>query len=213
MMRKFLILTFIIFLPIVVANNMIQTYKLELIYEYDHLFVDSVSVDSGYIPDKINIIEKGYYLELKNIHNEVEYDYWFDFMTEFSVSGDHDCIDGEDCSIHDFMIKDNAFEVINVPYSFIGKEINIYDSDGNLVSNIDISNYSNYCGDGICKAGESVLDCSEDCEEEIVKEEVIYDYREKDVKNRFVDNKALLISGILVLILIIILFLIKKRRS
>lgn len=57
--------------------------------------------------------------------------------------------------------------IIAVPYHNRGARIDISKNDEVLLS-INLSNYLDYCGDGVCSDRESYYTCPQDCEEEIL---------------------------------------------
>lgn len=85
-----------------------------------------------------------------------------------------------------------------LPYFNDAKYIKVYYKDSEVFS-IDVTKYSNYCGNNICNTGEYSSNCPKDC----VKEEV----KERAVKKSFI-----WVIG-LVFVLIFILYIIYKRNK
>jgi len=52
---------------------------------------------------------------------------------------------------------------LEIPYNSQAKNINIYDSGAKLVKYVDVFEFAQLCGDGICAANENFLTCPNDC--------------------------------------------------
>jgi len=57
---------------------------------------------------------------------------------------------------------------VNIPYIKTIDNIKIYDKSENVVAELDLSQYADYCGDNICSYTESYLSCPLDCMEEVI---------------------------------------------
>lgn len=52
---------------------------------------------------------------------------------------------------------------LSIPYFSNGKNIEIYDPEGNLSLTVDVSMFADLCGDGVCGEGENSGACPADC--------------------------------------------------
>jgi hypothetical protein len=52
---------------------------------------------------------------------------------------------------------------LSIPYYPNGKSINFYDPAGKLILAVDISDFADLCGDGICQENENAGTCQSDC--------------------------------------------------
>lgn len=55
------------------------------------------------------------------------------------------------------------YKEITIPYFPTGKEIRIYDKDGNILLNESVINFADTCGNNICDPHESYESCPKDC--------------------------------------------------
>lgn len=55
------------------------------------------------------------------------------------------------------------YKEITIPYFSNGKEIRVYDKDGNIALNESVMQFAQTCGDKICQGHESYESCNTDC--------------------------------------------------
>jgi len=52
---------------------------------------------------------------------------------------------------------------LEIPYDVTAKNINIYSPSGKMIAFVDVSQFSQRCGDGVCGQGENFKTCPQDC--------------------------------------------------
>jgi len=176
-MKRLIILLLLI--PFSFAAEMEVVYFATLDYDNGDVILDKLELDWGYAPDMINMPEDKYRLELINIFDEVIYEYKFDFNLFVAPIGE----------------MTETTELLAVPYDFYGKQINVYDSSDNLILVIDVSEYSDYCGDGYCNEIESEAICPGDCKEPFLDKYYMH-----------------LIVGLIIVLVALLLFIFLRRR-
>tara|TARA_Y100000034_G_scaffold125474_1_gene175070 strand:+ start:232 stop:861 length:630 start_codon:yes stop_codon:yes gene_type:complete len=198
---------------IVEALETPKIYELDLQFTNEILSLNTVKSTYGFLPDRINMPATGYRLELISVDNIILYTYNFNFVTDVFISRPVECFNNDatfnssKCSEFSTHQKlSDSQKILNVPYSEIGDKINIYDANNQIVLTIDVSEFSDYCGDSICSVKESSFNCLEDCasDEEIKELDSLYDNIKKKTN----------ISHIFKTVLVIIFgFLIYKNRN
>jgi hypothetical protein len=59
--------------------------------------------------------------------------------------------------------KDQFDLPLEIPFDASAKNINIYDPSGKMVAFVDVSEFSQICGDGVCGGQENFKTCPQDC--------------------------------------------------
>lgn len=144
-------------------------YEIELGYDDEEITLISKNITNSFISEGLYPYNE-YSLHLISFNGEEVYNSTFDFPLEASVHPGPECFDNETlefdperCPEHQSYFMYNKSEIIlNVPYYPMGKNIMIYDSDG-LVLNIDVGEYSDFCGNGRCDPDEDYFLCPSEC--------------------------------------------------
>jgi hypothetical protein len=148
--------------------TMPRFYEIELDYDNGEIKPINKNLKNAFVSERI-YPESGYGLRLVSFNGEELYNTSFGFGLEISVTPPQECmingtVDPEKCPDHVSYIRLNeSSESINVPYYPMGKSILIYDS-GELVLDIDVSEYSNFCGNGKCDDSEDYFTCPNECD-------------------------------------------------
>jgi hypothetical protein len=116
-----------------------------------------------------------YSWELYSVYDTLIRSEEFTFSREIFISRDPYCVDEnateyiEDCDDMPSVLEINDSKVIlGVPHHDFAQKLQIKNPIGEVVLSIDLSEHSNFCGDGICSIAESFYTCPLDCEEEIL---------------------------------------------
>jgi hypothetical protein len=184
-MIKQLLIMLLILVPVSLAIDMEKVYFVELNYDNDIISLNNIDLNFSYVQNRINMPEQGYKIELVDANHNVKYNYTFNF--ELFVSG---------APVLELV---ETTKLLIVPYNFAAKEIEVYSPESELLLTIDVSEHSDYCGDGKCTDIEQLLECSEDCEGEILEEPPT--------------NYLKYIIILSVIILSLILFILIKRKN
>lgn len=85
--------------------------------------------------------------------------------TKYENSYKYELLDFDDNTIDTFYFsfpKDNKFR-LQAPFREEGATVIIYSPEDKQLEEIDVSNFGETCGDGICQAHESFKECAGDC--------------------------------------------------
>jgi len=52
---------------------------------------------------------------------------------------------------------------LEIPYDVTAKNINVYSPSGKMIAFVNVSEFSQTCGDGVCEPGENYKTCPQDC--------------------------------------------------
>ena len=186
-----------------------EIYFLNIEYNQGKLTLLNINLITGY-PHLSQDKTLPYELELLSSNKEILYKGFFEVPNKFYAP-----VPKNPKEFSGIVELDNLNFSISFPYHKEGKEIRIIKQREELL-NIDVSQFSMYCGDTLCLSDENFQNCPEDCkysEEEIqksLKEKSFFQKTYDDMKSQ--KYTWLILAGILI-ILVVIIILIKKSRK
>ena len=156
----FVVIVFSLLSAIVIAQDVDKIYILNLDYDRGNLNLVSVVVQHGYAPDRRIQPEVGYNCSVASFSGETLYSFKFEVPNVIYAPPP---IGGEAES--GIYLEQVNFS-LTIPYFRDGKTIYIYDSNDTNVLSVDVSQFADFCGDGVCSDEEDYQSCSQDCTRE-----------------------------------------------
>lgn len=160
-MKKIIVLIALVIFSINLVNALNNYYDFNLVYNKGNLSYNSLNVkpliEGGILSDNY---EGEYLLRLISLNNTLLYSTYFDINLEII----YDTIDFREDPNHGILFLDNTEINIKTPYYKNAKEIIIYGNGSDELLKIDLLPYSKQkCGNYICDFGESYNTCKRDC--------------------------------------------------
>lgn len=182
----------------------------------DDLSIISVEKTHGHVEDSQDV--EDFRLELVNVLDEVRYERNFTFPHAESVTPLPGCFNEEGvydtdlCPGSTYKEVTDATIVFDVPYYRTAKSLDIYQGE-DLIESYDLSDFTEFCGDGVCSASESPSTCTVDCDphlESVSQLEVPSVVGGTTVKSP--GGKNILIGVLVGVILILVAILVVRNR-
>ncbi len=159
------IITFIFFIYYASAQGE-RSYVLTMHYSNGTLFFQDVFITEGPPPSRNVQLETGYKAQLISFEDKILDEFKFVFATFIhGETFENDTIIGR-------IISDKVNFTLTIPYFKNAKEIRIYSPLGIRVLSVDVSRFSDICGDKMCKLKENFFSCSVDCSLVSPKDEI-----------------------------------------
>lgn len=157
-----LIISQLIFFAVKAEGNKI--YLIPLNYNKGIISFGEITTKLGYVPPSANdqAADKSrqYQIEVISFSQQILESKVFSFSLTVMPAPP---LSGEKFFKDSPATLDEATELIILPYHKDGQELKVYDSNKKLILSKDIAYLSDVCGDGICQAHESNVDCAKDC--------------------------------------------------
>jgi hypothetical protein len=160
-MKISMILIIILLSSTVVASQSEKIYFLNLEYDKGTLELIELSLITGY-PTISNDDLLPYKLELLSIDKEIIYQGYFDVPNKFFAPPPLDPNE-----VSDVFELENLNFSISLPYNQDGNTIILSKNETELLQ-IDVSEFSIYCGDSICHLTENKEECPQDCSDIVI---------------------------------------------
>jgi len=215
-MRWLLIL--VVLSSIVFAMDFPTVIRVEMNMDKGKFVVVSVEKTHGYVEESRG--NDDFHLDLVNILDEVRFTTNFTFPHGVSYTRSAECFIGEGivdpdlCGRPSYENLTDATIIIDVPYYRTAKAINIYEGEA-LIETIDLSKFTEFCGDGVCSSSESAVTCTVDCDpnlEKIENLEIPANIGGSTHVNDSNGNKNLLIGVLIGVIIVLLVILILRNR-
>ena len=196
MKRIILVISFMVIISLFVNAEINHFYEIELAYSFGKVSYTSIEVIPTSSENYPENIPGGYVAEIVDNEREVLYTDFFDIP----LIGLYDNIDEETGEINSGgVIRLNETEIsLFLPYFENADKINIYDEDVELIFSIDVAPYSKVV--------------TPEKEPKMYKEVPEIETAQEEIKKKVPVNYRLLIISVISLILIIILFLVFKKK-
>ena len=159
----------IFILPVGYAETQ-KIYTLDLNYNQGTVTKELLFVTQGYFKEQKGSTEDYYSLELISFEGTILHTQRFNFPLEIFGAPNLDWFDEAGNQIYiptaeesGYALLDEAIARLIIPYFKNGKGIIVYNSEKNKILEIDISSYSDVCGDRVCQEHESYSTCQQDC--------------------------------------------------
>jgi hypothetical protein len=134
-----------------------KIYFIELGFDNGEINLVDVSLKQGAGPN-LNSQKEQYTAKIISLNDEKIYSYEFKITTTLNIPP---AMEGEE-NFQAIELTETTYSLV-LPYFIKGEFINIYDSENELVLEINIKEFAKYCGDKKCNLDESEISCPEDC--------------------------------------------------